>query len=183
MIVSLTEIKNHLGISGSDDDTPLGYYLNAISEWVPKYLGRAVEEAEFVERFDGDEIKDAIYLNNFPITEFKWLKYRSGVYSDEQMTDFNADDYQRDDAAGIIYVDVMYSGVRNIEVYYKGGYAAADIPDAIKVAAMKLVAKIYNKRRSDGFSSEEVAGARVEWEKFLSSDIEELLRPYKSHKL
>ena len=184
MIVSLTEIKNHLGISGATDDTALGYYLNAVSEWAKEYLGRVIEKQEDIsEYFDGDNIKDTIFLSNYPVTSFKWLKYRTGKYSDPQFKDFNADDYQRDDEAGIIYVDAMYSGIRNINVVYSAGYAAADIPNAIKVACMKMIAKIYNKRRSDGFSSEEVANARVEWDKFLSPDIEVLLAPYKKQRI
>lgn len=176
MLISLTEFKNHIGISGTTEDTIITTYINAVGGFLTGYLGRVIENAEFVERFDGDNIKDAIFLSNYPVTKFNWLKYRSGTYSDEKMMDFNADDYQRDDEAGVIYVDAMYSGIRNIEVYYEAGYTT--IPDAIKVACMKLVAKIYNKKRSDGFSSEEVSNARIEWDKFMSSDIEALLSPY-----
>jgi hypothetical protein len=183
MLISLTEFKNHIGISGSTDDTIITTYINAVGDFIKEYLGREIEEKEIVERFDGDDIKDIIFLSNYPVTTFTWLKYRKGTYAVEEMTDFDASDYQRDDEKGIIYVDVMYPGIRNIEVYYKAGYAAAAIPNAIKVAALKLTAKIYNKKRSDGFSSEEVSNARIEWDKYLSSDIEELLSSFRKIKI
>jgi hypothetical protein len=184
MLISLTEFKNHIGLSGTTDDTTITVYLNAISEWVKEYLGRAIEkQTDISEYFDGDNIKDAIFLNNYPVISFRWLKYKSGTNSDPLFKDFDIDDYQRDDEAGIIYVDVMYSGIRNINVVYTAGYETADIPNAIKVACMKLVAKIYNKRRSDGYSSEEISNARVEWDKFLTQDIELLLAPYKKKRI
>lgn len=183
MLIELEEFKNHLDLDSNDYDDILTVYINAAGDFIEEYLGRAVENKEFVERFDGDDLKNTIFLNNYPVTKFNWLKYRKGTYAVEDMTDFDDENYQRDDEAGIIYIDTTYPGVRNIEIYYEAGYEAEDIPNTIKVACMKIVSKIYNKRRSDGYSSEEMANARVDWDKFLSSDIEDLLAPYKKHRI
>jgi len=59
-------------------------------------------------------------------------------------------DYQRDDAAGFIYVDVMYPGKRNIEVYYEAGYTT--IPGRHKNRLHEAGSpKFITKGAADGF--------------------------------
>ena len=183
MIVSLDQLKSHLGITSSSEDTLLAFYLNAISSFLPAKIGRAIELTDFVEYIDGDDIKDTIFLANYPVTELTSLKYRSGPFSDPVWNDFSSDDYLLSVDDGTIQVQVSYSGLNNIKATYKAGSASNAIPYALQLAAIKLAAKAYNKRSSDGFSSEEVAGARVDWDTFLSKDIEELINPFRKMKI
>jgi uncharacterized phiE125 gp8 family phage protein len=179
MLIELEDLKNHIGLDSNDDDEILKFYIEGIGEFLKERLGLIIESASVTEYFNGDDIKDIIFLANYPVTVLTSLQYNSGTWGTPVWTAFDVDDYNLDGDKGMIYCDSMYAGIRNIKVVYTAGYSAATIPKALKIAVLKMVAKIYNKRRSDGFSSEEVAGARVEWDKFLSSDIEELIAPYR----
>jgi len=183
MLIELEDFKKHIDIDTNDYDDILTIYINAAGEFIKEYLGRIIESASVTEYFDGDDIKNTIFLSNYPVTALTSLQYNSGTFGTPVWTAFITDDYQRDDDQGIIYMDTMYSGIRNIKVVYTAGYTAANIPNAIKVACMKMVGKIFNKRRSDGFSSEEVANARIDWDTFMSSDIQELLAPFRKIKI
>jgi len=178
MFITLEDVKNHIDLDSNDDDEILGTYINAIGDFLKNYLGRVVEETDIEEYFDGDEITDTIFLSHYPITDLE-IAYNSGTYSNPEWTEYDVDEYQVDAEKGMILVDVNYPGRRNIQVSYTAGYAAEDIPSAIKLAAIKLAAKIYNKKRSDGFKHEEAGGAAIDWDSFLSDDITALLNPYR----
>lgn len=183
MIITKDQIKAHLGITGTADDAVLDLYIGQIGDFLKTKIGRVIEETEIVELFDGDNLKDEIFLGNYPITQFTSLQYRGGSFSSPVWRDFSDNDFLVDPEDGTIQIQATYSGLKNIKATYKAGYVidetGNDVPKALQLAALKLVAKVFNKRRSDGFSSEEVAGARVEWDKFLSDDIKELINPFR----
>lgn len=181
MIITLDQIKAHLDITDNADNSVLTSYIAQMSDYLKNKIGRVIEETEIVEYFDGDNLRDTIFLGNYPVTEFTSLEYRSGKFSAPVWNDFDADDYLLDENDGTIQIKAVYSGVKNIKATYKAGYTS--VPEALKLACLKLVAKIYNKRRSDGFSHEEVAGASIDWDKFLSDDIKELINPYRKLKI
>lgn len=179
MLIELEDFKNHIDLNTNDDDATITTYILGVGEFLRNKLGRAIEEEEVEEIFDGDNLKDTIFLANYPVRELTSLKYRTGTFGSPVWNDFNVDDYLPNLAEGTILLEAVYSGLQNIKVNYWAGYAAEDIPNALKVAVLKLVAKVYNKRRSDGFSTEEVAGASINWDSFMSSDIVELINPYR----
>lgn len=183
MIVTAEQVKAHLGITANTDDALLAGYIGQIGDYLRRKIGRAIEQEEITEYHDGDNIKDEIYLGNYPVTELTSLKYRSGSFASPTWIDYPTTDYLLSANDGTIQVNSVFSGLKNIEVKYKAGYATDAIPNALQLAAIKLVSKVYNKRRSDGFSSEEVAGARVDWDTFLSKDIEELINPFRKLKI
>jgi hypothetical protein len=181
MIISLAEWKAHADVSGSTYDTTLTIYANALTEFLERKIGRKIEQGEVTEYFDGDNIKDTIFLSNFPVasTPALTLQYRSGSYSSPTWNNFDPDDYQVDADSGMIYCDAMFSGIRNIKVVYTAGWSSGSMPNSLKLAALKMMTNLWNKRRSDGFTSEEAGGARIEWDKLFNSDIENLIAPYR----
>lgn len=182
MLIANTDVKSHIDLSTTEYDTLLTAYCGYVSAFFKVYLGKAIEEESgIVEYFDGDEIFDCVLLSNYPITTTTALQfqYRTGTYSAPVWNNFSADEYQVDTEAGIIHTDSMYGGKRNIKVTYSAGYSALNIPTPIKLAAIKLVAKIFNSRRSDGFKDESLGDASISWDKFLSDDIVVLLSKYK----
>lgn len=181
MLIQIEELKQHIDLDTNEYDAVLTIYAEAISVFIANYLNRIVELAEVTEYFDGDEIDDQIFLSNSPVvvseeTPFSF-QYRTGSYSDPTWNNFDEDSYQLDDEIGIIYVESMYSGRRNIKVTYSAGYA--ETPTPIKLAALKLVAKVFNSRKSDGFKDESLGDASITWDKFMSDDITALLSGYR----
>ncbi len=182
MLIQIEDLKQHIDLNTNEYDAVLEIYANAISDHIRNYLGRPIEIEEITEYFDGDDISDQIHLSSFPmvIDETDHLftfQYSTGSYSDLTWNDFDADSYQVDDEIGIIYADRMYSGRRNIKVTYSAGYA--EVPNPVKLAAMKLVAKVFNSRKSDGFKDESLGDASISWDKFMSDDITALLAKYR----
>lgn len=187
MLITKEELKQHLDINTNDDDEILDIYINAVGEFLKSYLGRVIEKETITEYLDGDDINNEVHLENYPIVSLISFQYGTGSYSGgtySTWNDFNEASYHYDLDKGIIYTDLNYAGIRNIKVVYVAGYAdddedADDIPQGIKLATMKLVSKVYNKRRSEGYKTESVAGAAIEWDKFLSDDIKLILAPYR----
>lgn len=186
-IITKEDIKQHNDIDTNEDDELLDLYINGITEFLENKIGREIEKNEHTEYFNGDEIGGCVILKNSPVVSITSFQYRTGSYSDPTWNDFNEDYYQLDED-GIIEVDTMYSGKRNIKVVYNAGYDDDDedyesIPYSLKLAAMKLVSKIYNKKLSEGYKVEEVSNARIEWDKFISDDILELINPYRARRI
>ncbi|RJQ67335.1 MAG: hypothetical protein C4519_24370 [Desulfobacteraceae bacterium] len=174
-MITKEDFKSHRIINTNDDDEIIDILIDAVEEFIKSYVGRVIEKETITEYFDGDDLADTIFLANYPVVALTSLQYNRGTYSDPDWQDINADYYQLDDDIGEILIDVMYSGRRNIKAVYEAGYVEDDIPKSLKAAALKLVTKLYDKRSSEGFSIEEVAGARIEWGKFLSDDVKALL--------
>lgn len=181
MLITIEDLKQHIDLDTNEYDAVLAVYANAISDFIRNYLGRPIVIEAITEYFDGDDIKDQVHLSSFPVVidddhPFTF-KYASGPYSDLTWEDFSADDYQVDEEIGIIYTERMWSGRKNIKVTYSAGYAT--VPNPVKLAAMKLVAKVFNSRKSDGFKDESLGDASISWDKFMSDDITALLAKYR----
>lgn len=179
MIITAAQVKNHLDITDNTDDALIASYIAQIGDFLRRKIGRIIESAEVTEYHDGDNIKGEIFLANYPVSSLASLQYRSGGFATPVWVDYPEGDYLLSEDDGTIQMNSVFSGLKNIKVVYSAGWEAGSIPEGLQLAAIKLVSKVYNKRRSDGFSSEEVAGARIEWDSFLSKDIEELINPYR----
>lgn len=181
MIIDLEDLKQHLDLNSNEFDDILGIYAESISDFIRNYLGRPIEIEAITEYFDGESLRDQVHLSSFPLVVDDdhplTFQYATGPYSNLAWNDFNEDSYQVDSDIGIIYADTMYSGRKNIKVTYFAGYAT--IPNPIKLAAIKLVAKVFNSRRSDGFKDESLGDASITWDKFISDDISALLANYR----
>ena len=190
MLINKEDFKQHAEVDTNDDDELLDIYCNAIDAYLKEYLNRQIEKETYTEYFDGDDLDETILLKEYPVVSLTSLQYRTGTYSSPTWNDIDEDYYQLDDENGMVLMDVDYSGRRNIKAVYEAGYSDSStdqeagysaIPYPIKLAAMKLVSKVYNKKRSEGYRSEEVSQARIEWDRFMSDDIVALLAPYKRH--
>ena len=183
MLITTEDFKQHIEINTNEHDDMIALYIESVTEFINEYLKRSIEEQSNVtEYFDGDDLNDHINLSSYPLTDTTTFvfQYRTGSYSNPTWNDFDEDYYQVDEEIGQILTDSMYDGRRNIKVVYSAGFAKDDIPKAIKTACLKLVAKIYNKKRSDGFKDESLGDASISWDKFLSDDIKLLLSPYRN---
>lgn len=186
MFITKEDVKQHIDINTNDYDDILDVYIDAVGAYLKNKIGRAIEEeTDITEYFDGDDLSDTVILENYPITDTTTFQfqYMTGTYSSPTWNDFDDDYYQVDTEKGMVLTDAMYDGRRNIKVVYSAGYASADIPDPLKLAALKLVAKAYNKKRSDGFKEESAGGASISWDKFFTEDIAELINPYRKRSI
>jgi hypothetical protein len=181
MLLTLEDFKQHNEIDTNDDDELIRLYCEGVSDFIKQKLNRSIEETDIEEVQDGDDINDTINLKDYPVIidadNTLTLSYSTGDLGNKTWTEIEATTYEIGEETGQIFIDGVPSGRRNILIEFTAGYF--EIPAAIRLAAIKLVSRVYNKKRSEGFSSEEVAGARIDWSKFYSDDIEELISPYR----
>lgn len=97
-------------------------------------------------------------------------------------TTVSSDDYILDGASGRIALasSVFAKGVQAVRVQYDGGYTAALMPAAIRLAVAHEAARIWNNTDRAGVASESVDGASIEWERGrICLAAAEQLEPYR----
>jgi hypothetical protein len=168
MIASLSEYKEFLEIpiSNPNEDDFLQDLIDEVEEWLKTYLGRELESAEYIEKYDGDGTKELITKQS-PITEFTKLEIYSGF--------LNGSEIWNEWTQGIhfnrmvikdvlLYIDgtVFPKGIQNIRLTYTAGYTS--IPKEIKLRAKELLVIVYNETRgmrSIGVSSTTKSGGGI----------------------
>lgn len=165
----------------------LGIVVGAAQERIEAYCNRTFETATFTEYHDiGDATTRHIYVQNPPITSVTSLQY--DAQSDDPET-VDSSDYITDTSSGKItlYNDEGYfgrgggGGEQSIKVVYVGGYAAADMPDVVKLATILLAQHYWNVPEAIGRTSESVDGISQNFETYsdIPVGIRSLLAPYR----
>lgn len=169
--VTVAEVKNHIDETGTTWDTIIASLIDQCTQYAMNYCGGRcfiAPETDDTEYFDIEEFQKKIFLRNWPIQSITKVSFRSGTpYDNPVWEDYNpATDYVKNDRLGILQFQSLPKGVQNMKVVYKGGYAnAANIPQDLKLIIIKIVAAEFNKRKSQGISSESIGGASISWEK------------------
>jgi hypothetical protein len=107
------------------------------------------------------------------------VKYRSGQTTYTTIDSGNYDIYE---GRGQFYI---YGGMPNtrkgVKLTYSAGYAT--IPTDLALACIKLVARQYEKRKSQGKKSESIGGASITWQdqgaESIDGDVMSILDGYK----
>lgn len=185
-LTSLTKVKNYLGIAAgvSTYDTVLEYLIDSVTLWIEGECGgrRLFDGAtEVTEYYDGDDGtgKSKIFLKRYPVQSITSVSYNSGTSGTPTWTAFDADDYERDDNEGVLhFLSSLPKGRQNIKVKYKSGYVTT-IPQDLDVACCKMVAKEFDKRKSQGVLSESVGGGSVSWNENVDPSVLSVIRKYR----
>jgi hypothetical protein len=171
------KVKAHAGITGSGDDTILATLCEQITAFIERYTARTVTEVTVEDEIhDADDFKHYLRLNRFPIKEMTALEERDDI-SDTTWATIPADEYDVEKNKGVIYFEDRRYGKRNISASYKAGLMT--VPLDLELIATKLVAKIYNKRKSEGITREQMDAASVDWAGFLQDEDKLILDSYK----
>ena len=182
--VTVADMKSMLDISETTWDSILEDLIDQCTKWCENYCGgrRFLQSgSDVTEYYDGkDSCK--IFLKNYPIISITSVSYRSGFYDNPDWIAFNPSyEYLRDDVKGILHMAAMPRGIQNIKVVYKGGYSsAANVPDDLHLAVRKMVAKEFNRRKSQGILQESLGGSSVTWNENLDPFVSSLLDNYKN---
>lgn len=173
--ITVTEAKTYRGLTGSANDSLLEILINAATDRIEQYLGgRRIKTSgsDIVEYHDGDYLrvgKSSIFVKNFPIRSVTSVSYSlEDDYSNPTWQNyFASSEYIVDKEIGQIKIlSVMPYNVKQLRVTYKGGYDTSEapiIPQDLKMAAMMIVAKLYDTRKSQGINNESVGGGSIQW--------------------
>jgi uncharacterized phiE125 gp8 family phage protein len=174
--VSLSEVKAHCRVDGTDSDAVLTALLNAAVDHLDGYtgiLGRAMVTQTW--RQDFDAFSQCLPLPIWPVASISSVTWRNTA---GQLATVSSAEYAlRSDAGGLFHVrfknDFAYPTDLNqtaaVSVTYVAGTAAADVPAALKVAIMLLVSHWNENREAVS------AGAMSE----LPMAVNALIAPYR----
>lgn len=185
MLLSISDFKNYIGYSKDTFDTEIEVLLKGAEAFVKRYCNNIIEQTQVSEIFDGDDITGDIYLkNNLDLKDVKVYKWDSVAQNWDEIVDVYGSEYYVYADEGRISLNTILSGKRNYKVDYKAGYLnniyeTNTMPDDLRIAILKVTNKYWNKRRSDGLTSESLDSASLNYDEFMSSDIKAILGKYK----
>lgn len=163
-LTTLSELKIHMGISGSDEDTLLTQLLDNVEQTIFSYTGReSFASAAATEYFDGTG-REILILERYPVTAVASLYVDNGGYYGNgtspfgsgtewtEGTDFTlkrTDESEKNRglvlALGAVDFEdvpgIWPRGRGNVKVTYTAGYTT--IPDDLQLATHLLTASVY----------------------------------------
>lgn len=135
--ITLAEVKTHLRIDFSDEDTYIGSLIPVGREMIENYTGRALVPSEVT----------VILRNEISGMMLPWQPYvDSLVLKDTDGNTISADDYE---IKGSELFQYSYGEIR---ATYNSGYDEDTLPPSLKMAVLHQIAFLYEKRGDSGMS-------------------------------
>lgn len=158
--VTLEEIRAHLNIDGTDQDTLLTQKATAATGLCERYAGLSFITQTRRVTLSTFTCKDVI-LPYGPVTEITRFIY---LDADGNETAVDAADYTLDLQSDLAKVRVTDSWpetnrvLNNVVIEYEAGNAIEDVPQEAKEAVLRLTARLYEKRgdTDGGVMTEEI---------------------------
>ena len=152
MLVSLVDMKDYLGVTGTAEDDYLNSELSLFTETVENYCNRKFEVASYTERIyhrDFYNVRD-YYLYHFPVVSITSATEKAkdesdvvlGTLVNKRLGKVNVLDDNE-------YLTKLFNNSGSngyIEFIYDSGYAT--VPLEVQEAVKQLVQARYNKRNS-----------------------------------
>lgn len=189
-LTTVANEKSYLGLTVSTHDTLLELLINACSEWIENECGnRTLQDSgeDITELHDGDfdgTNRNKIFPKQWPLNSITSIEYKTGSLSSPTWVEFTTDEYTTDDVAGIIYFTGFTSGLssihpnrQNIRLIYQGGFTTT--PSDLELACLKMTAKEFDKRKSQGVTKEGVGGGAVDWNEELDPSVSKIINKYR----
>jgi len=188
-LTTLERVKTKLEITTADYDAPLEMIINEVSIYIEVYCSRKFLADDYEDIYNGDNIKTALFLRQFPINSITSFQYRSGTVSSPSWVDINSDSYELDGLldALTIYTPVP-SGRNNLKVVYNAGYlidftkigddTLHTLPLDLTMACESISIKTFLMRKSQGKASESFEGANIDWNEAMSKENANILSNY-----
>lgn len=179
MIINTEDFKTYISLNTNDFDDTITMLINGAVKWVECMVNNKIEESDIEDYFDGDDIDDEIFLTyNLKLQNLTVENEQEDVWREVPDTSYK---FYSDE--GVVKLDYVRLGERNYRAKYKTGFTNKNIPDDLKLAILKIVGKLWNKRKSDGIKMENLGDAGVTWENYLSPDIASILGKYKKYNI
>jgi len=188
MLTEKSKVKSYLGIEGDSYDDLLDGLCAWVSQFIVTYCDRDIltipsptepdsEQRYYEEYFDSDDDQE-LMLRNYPVRTLLKVEYNSSSQDDPLWIELESSRYVVYRDSGIIHLYGKFPvGLRqNIKVTYNGGYDEA--PADVELVAKELVAKVFDKRKAQGKSAENLGGAGIDWTNELTKEQKIILDNY-----
>jgi len=165
-IVSLNELKTHLRITETTDDTLLASLLSAAEDQVESFIGYSIYHGDYEEEYQPSGI---IPLRHGPCLSVTSIEDEDGKsyenFSIRPLGILKLEDY----------------GGETLTISYKGGYELA--PEALKLAVKIIVESLYNRLGSHGIVNERTGNYSAQYVDDIPPTAKTLLAPYRRIRL
>ncbi|MDJ0806446.1 MAG: phage head-tail connector protein [Gammaproteobacteria bacterium] len=133
--VTLTEVKDHLRITGTDNDTALNLFISAIREKVETFLGKTLFTSTWQLKLDG--FTSEVNLPMSPVASISSIAYTDTDGNPQTFTDYQFDRSGRlKPSYGNDWPSTRDQFDAVTITYVCGEAAVADIRDDIKLAIL-----------------------------------------------
>jgi uncharacterized phiE125 gp8 family phage protein len=147
--VSLSEIKDHLRIIGTGEDTYLSVLLNAATAAAEEITRRQLEPATYDLHLDAFP-RGAIEVPRPPLQSVESVTYVDTDGATQTFTDFTTDTVKGRLVPAYGFTWPATRAVPNaVKVRFVAGYSAGQTPFPIRSAILLLVAGLYENRESN----------------------------------
>lgn len=157
--LTLSDVKDHLKVDYSDNDTLIGVIIQAAREHVEFYTGRAVMEQTIQEHYyqfpcaTDTNPRAGIEVRFAPLKSLTFVKYKDSDGATQTLTvttDYTFDNISEPPRIFPAY-GTSWPTTRDepsaVWIEYVAGYTtASDVPAAIKQAMLLIIAKMYEQR-------------------------------------
>ena len=151
--LSLKEAKDHLRVTGSEEDSLINNLITAVRQEAEKYLNRVLIEQTwdmFLDKFPDDD--GDIFIHKTPVTAVTSLQYydANNVLQTWARTNYDLDHYNEPASIYPAY-SISYPATldtKNVVIIrFTAGYGdAGDVPDAIKSGMLLYLSYLYDNR-------------------------------------
>ena len=164
--ISKTDLKTELEIASdnTDYDTWLDLMTNAVESLWDQMTNRTWFKTAFTDYYDSPRYTNKVFLDNYPVTVTPALTIHDDpdwVWGSDTLID--SDQYRADYIKGIIHYNAyFFNGNQSIKVGYTAGYAADDLPKAIKQLLVRQACHWFKQGKGqiwDVSSESQPAGA------------------------
>ena len=184
-MIEVAEFKKFIDLTLTTYDLAIAQIVAGVNAYVEGYCKNKLYTGEVTEFFDDEDVDDEGNLmlgNRVNLSGLKLYK-NTGTEFVPDWTEVATTEYVDYLDEGRLSLDVagtLASGRKAWKVFYTAGYAYVDAPADLKLACLKLSSAVYNKRKSEGESSEGLDGANVNFAGSMTEEIKGMLAKYKS---
>lgn len=183
MLTDLTKVKSFLQIGSiTNFDTLLTTLISSITSWIVSQSGTILEEATVTnEIYNFEFVADRLMFRNAHVTSVTSLERKTGgTTGNPTYETVDADDYAL--IVGQDYIDYpsgFSTGINAYRVTYVCGFDP--VPTDLELLATKLVARVFDRSKSQGKTGEAIDGASVNWQAQLDEIDKPTLSKYKNY--
>lgn len=144
-LIDLADAKVHLGVEHGDHDALIRGHVEAAAGWAEKWLGLSLGEQTLRLDIRASLTRDGLSLPRGPVSAISSISYDNGIDDDPVEVD-----------AGLYLLDTNRVRLRRtaswpgpfggpISITYVAGYAAAELPRAIRSAILLHLNILYEQ--------------------------------------
>lgn len=165
-IVSLNELKTHLRITETTDDTLLASLLSAAEDQVENFIGYSIYHGDYEEEYQPSGL---IPLRHGPCLSVTSIEDEDGK------------SYENFSILPLGILKLEDYGGETLTISYEGGYDL--IPEALKLAVKIIVESLYNRLGSHGVVNEKTGTYQAQYVDDIPPTAKTVLSPYRRIRL